>query len=422
MKTYFFTLVLILGSIYSAFPCSSAIISGKATPDGRPLLWKHRDAREEENDLRFFNGEKYDFIGLCNTVDTTGTQVWMGANSSGFSIMNTNAYNLERGRYRGPMDQDGYLMKAALSQCGSVSDFEDYLRETKGKRGVLANFGVIDAKGGAAFFEVDPYAYKKFDANDPVVAPEGYLIRTNYAVSGKGARGSGYIRYKTLEQIFNKALQNESLSADFLLLEATRSLRHSLFDRDLYHCELPEDSGKTHYIMFRDYIVRGSSVSTMVVQGVKKGESPSLTTLWTIPGFQLSCVTVPVWVEAGKELPEVIQSSLAIPSLLSAYSLFLKKKCFPLPYREGGNYMDLAQVLNRKGDGIAQKIISQDREMISDARQLIEKWRKKGFRKEEALLFYKQIDERIKDIYKTEFGLTESGIERKKVQPRRSYW
>ena len=32
--------------LFTAVPssaCSSVVISGKVTPDGRPLLWKHRD-------------------------------------------------------------------------------------------------------------------------------------------------------------------------------------------------------------------------------------------------------------------------------------------------------------------------------------------------------------------------------------------
>ncbi len=35
-------------------PCTSAIISGKASPNGRPLLWKHRDSNAFENKLMFF--------------------------------------------------------------------------------------------------------------------------------------------------------------------------------------------------------------------------------------------------------------------------------------------------------------------------------------------------------------------------------
>ena len=40
---------------------------------------------------------------------------------------------------------------------------------------IEANFGVIDAKGGAAMFEVDYYEYVMYDANNPKDAPCGTL-------------------------------------------------------------------------------------------------------------------------------------------------------------------------------------------------------------------------------------------------------
>jgi hypothetical protein len=33
---------LLMGQL-AIFPCTVAVVSGKATPDGRPLLWKNRD-------------------------------------------------------------------------------------------------------------------------------------------------------------------------------------------------------------------------------------------------------------------------------------------------------------------------------------------------------------------------------------------
>ncbi|MBR5141758.1 MAG: hypothetical protein IKW55_04675, partial [Bacteroidales bacterium] len=44
--------------------CTSVIISGSASPDGRPLMWKHRDTGHLDNRLEHFKGEKYSFIGL----------------------------------------------------------------------------------------------------------------------------------------------------------------------------------------------------------------------------------------------------------------------------------------------------------------------------------------------------------------------
>ena len=297
--------LLILFSFESVSPaCSTAVISGRATLDGRPLLWKHRDTKDFENHVTYFEGEKYNFIGVVETKDANQEQVWMGSNSVGFSIMNNVAYNLDEGEtYKGPMHQEGLFMKRALSQCATLSDFEVMLDQTQGQRGVKTSFGVIDAQGGAAFYEASPDTYEKFDATDPKQAPAGYLIRTNFAFSGENAKGSGYIRYQTLEDLFFWAGLHDEFTPEFLLLEASRCLENSLLKTDLTKTDLPENAKQTRYIPFQDYIVRPTSVSTLVIQGVKPDENPELTTLYvTIPGFQLTSLTIPLWVKAGRSL------------------------------------------------------------------------------------------------------------------------
>ena len=43
MKNILLLFCLLAGAVLPAWACTSAVVSGKATPDGRPLLWKHRD-------------------------------------------------------------------------------------------------------------------------------------------------------------------------------------------------------------------------------------------------------------------------------------------------------------------------------------------------------------------------------------------
>ncbi|MBN1901349.1 hypothetical protein JW926_08510 [Candidatus Sumerlaeota bacterium] len=405
----FLALIAILSLSPFALPCSSAIISGKASPDGRPILWKHRDSREDENELRWFHGDHFDFIGLVETRDTTGTQVWMGANNAGLAIINTNSYNLEKGRYRRPMDQDGFLMKEVLGSCGALEDFEQYLRETTGKRGVTANFGLIDARGGAAYYEVDPFHYVKYDANDSHAAPSGYLIRANFGFSGKKGEGAGYIRYQTLDKLFYWTNLDHRLNVEFLLMETTRCLKHDLLQIDLAHGNLPENSNEQKLVLFRDYVVRFDSVSSMVIQGVKKDEDPRLTTIWTIPGFPLTTLTVPTWVAAGENLPQTVRGENKNPSFLAKASLSLKQKCFPLRFREGKDYLNLSCILNRENTGILQIILEMDRENIRDTLEMISEWRTKGFNKTEAQQYYIHLDQMIKDFYSNYFEYSESG-------------
>jgi hypothetical protein len=41
----------------SAYPCTTAVVSGRVTSDGRPLLWKNRDFWQTNNEVVYFRGE-----------------------------------------------------------------------------------------------------------------------------------------------------------------------------------------------------------------------------------------------------------------------------------------------------------------------------------------------------------------------------
>ena len=64
MKRTLLALIAAIVSLGSAGPlsaCTSAVISGKVTPDGRPLLWKNRDTDFPQNSVRYFSGGRYPF-------------------------------------------------------------------------------------------------------------------------------------------------------------------------------------------------------------------------------------------------------------------------------------------------------------------------------------------------------------------------
>ena len=151
-------LVILLALAYSisAFCCTSVIISGKVRTDGKPVMMKHRDTSHETNDIQWFQGEKYAFIALVNTDEPFDKEVWAGTNSAGFSIMNTATYDLKEDDVPAElMDREGYLMYRALEICATVADFEHFIDTLSKPMGVEANFGVIDAQGGAVYYEMD---------------------------------------------------------------------------------------------------------------------------------------------------------------------------------------------------------------------------------------------------------------------------
>ena len=74
------------------------------------------------------------------------------------------------------------LAALALGKCASVDDFAALLDSLPRPMGVRTNFGVIDAAGNGAYFETDDNGYTRFDLAD---TPDGVMIRTNYAYSGR---------------------------------------------------------------------------------------------------------------------------------------------------------------------------------------------------------------------------------------------
>jgi hypothetical protein len=384
--------------------CTTAIVSGKATVDGRPLLLKHRDADELQNKLMFFKDGKYEYIGLVNSPDSLGKEVWAGCNSAGFAIMNSASYNLNVGDASPLKDREGVVMKQALQSCATVEDFEKFLRRLPKPLGVEANFGVIDAQGGAAYYETGNNGFTKFDANDPAVAPFGYLIRTNYSFTGQRKEDLGLIRYRTAEELFYMASATRALSADFIIEEVSRCLKHSLTKTDLTE-RVPSGSGGPSFVGFRDYIPRFSSSASVVVQGAARGESPELTTMWTILGFPLCAVAVPVWVKGGAELPEVLMADGSGTAPLCRMAMTLKKRCFPIDRGSGESYLELSALLNREGDGILQRIRPFEASLLKEVGQRIANWREKGVVPEDLRKTYRWLDEAVRTFYKDSFGL-----------------
>jgi len=261
MRQCFTLCLLLLTFTTPGLTCTSAVISGKATDDGRPLLWKHRDTGDVENKLVFIEGSKYDFVGVANRVDTLSQQIWMGSNEVGFAIMNTASYNLNQGQVCDvPDDQEGLFMRAVLEVCSDLDEFEAFMDNSVGTWGLAANFGVIDAKGGAAYYEKGYYDYTKYDVGDSEIAPEGYLIRTNFSMSGTEDKGYGFIRHGVTSELFE---EQEAISVDFMLQSATRNLKHGLLEKDLRSGPLPADKADEKYVLFQDYVVRPSAHNPM---------------------------------------------------------------------------------------------------------------------------------------------------------------
>ena len=187
-----FVLAAALSQGAAADECSTAVISGAASADGRPILWKNRDTDNLLNRVVFVAEAPYSYLGVVDAADASGRRVYVGLNAAGFAIMNTVAYNLPE-KSDEAADLEGTIMADALRLCRTVDDFENYLKKNAGPGlGSQANFGVIDAAGGAAVFEVHNNGCRRLDASN---APEKLRSRDEFLAqrerSTRGADTSG---------------------------------------------------------------------------------------------------------------------------------------------------------------------------------------------------------------------------------------
>jgi hypothetical protein len=393
MKKIFVSAFLLIAIFTNnIFACTTAIVSGKYTEDGRPILWKHRDSDFNQNKLMYFTDGKYDYIGLVNSEDFEGKQVWAGTNSAGFSIMNAALFDVNldyEGDYK---DREGYVMKMALQECANLDDFEKFLSNLPKPMGVAASFGVIDANGGAAYYETDNNTFTKFDANDSRVAPNGYLIRTNYAFTGEKDKGYGYIRFETAQDLFANAFATNDLNYQTIITDFSRSFYHSLLKTD-YREIAKTKSEKQFFINAGDLIIRNSSVSAVVIHGVKKGEDADFTTMWTVLGYPYTTVAVPTWVKGGKNLPNLVLADKSGRAPICKMSLNLKEQCYPISRGSGYKYLNITALVNKENSGILQKIEPIERMIFGETENKLSDWRTNPLDEKKIQEHYKWLNE-----------------------------
>lgn len=284
--------VLSLVPVGEADACTTAIVSADASRTGRPLLWKQRDTDNPYNVMRYISGGRYAYTAVFSASDKTFKRAFGGANEVGLAVINNASYNLAEKDY----DEwdNSKVINTALATCRTLADFERLLAEWPAPRAVEANFGVIDAYGGAAYFEVGDTKVTRYD-----VAPGGWLVRTNFSVSGRDGEGSGMARYETAEFLMS---QHTGKYAPVDLIDG--------LGRSFYNYELGADmlaAAPAGVAVDLDFIPRFSSVSSICIEGVVAGDDPAASVIWTAIGYTPACYAVPVWVAAKDEFPSFLK-------------------------------------------------------------------------------------------------------------------
>ena len=176
------------------------------------------------------------------------------------------------------MDREGILMYKALGICRTVEDFVTFLDTLSRPMGVEANFGVIDACGGASYFEVDNSDWVRFDVADE---PGGYMVVTNFTRTGRPEDRKGVDRYEKACSIMSSA---DIPTADHRVL----------FNRI-------SRSGSP--------ITRSITSSSIVFEGVAPDEDPLRTVMWTILGSPCNCIYLPLMVSDRDRIPSFMKDN-----------------------------------------------------------------------------------------------------------------
>ena len=302
---------------------------------------KNRDTGEMNNRIEYFKGPVYSFIGLVNSPYNGKGEVWSGTNSAGFGIMNTASYNIkeEDGVSYSEMDKEGEVMYKALGVCRNLADFEYFLDTLSKPYLVESNFGVIDAEGGAAYYEVNNYKWIKFDVNEE---KEGYRVVTNFSESGRPEDYQGWERYLTASDFMKNLPKNREGKYDInhstLFNGLSRSYSHKLLGI--------ENLKNVKYAVDQDFIPQKSTSASIVIEGVQPGEDPKYTVMWTILGYPACSVAIPIMTWDCDIIPYYMKKSAdSNNSLLCDKALQIKNNyVFDLKISNGNRYLNAENV------------------------------------------------------------------------------
>lgn len=356
--------------------CTAGVASGRATADGRPLLWKTRDAGATENEVVWNTSGKYAFVSVISAGDEESS--WMGVNEKGFAIINTQSSDLTAGDSG---MHNGSFMLYALQEAATVAEFEGLLRDTNASgRRTNTNFGVIDATGAAAFFETAGHEYWRYDAAD---TEKGYILRTNFAING--AREGNQRPYS-----MDRYLQTEQLMLDFFgsegidFKEISRIQVRSFGDPGGHLVELPittsVDGHAPGYYPHNSSINRNTSVSFAVIQGVLPEEDTRLSTMWTILGQPSTGILIPYW-PVGETPPEADGPRTAP---LNDVANRIKAKLYEEPGFSGDVpggrplYINTLDLVDEDGSGIWTILLPAEDSIVAESEGRLDGWRRSG--------------------------------------------
>jgi hypothetical protein len=197
-----------------------------------------------------------------------------------------------------------------------------------------------------------------------------------------------------------KAQKDDNIDATYLITHIPRYVTHGLTHINLLDY-MPETEKDTTMMPFRDYIPRHSTASCLLVQGVRTNEPAAFTTSWLYVGYPLTTVCMPVILNPENRLPQTFISREDGTAWMAEKGLELKKRLFPYTVSNGKDYINVAQLYNKCGTGIQQKLQPVEAKIIRKALDTINDMRKRGKITPTLYDFYDWADNYIRQHFST---------------------
>ncbi len=331
-----------------------AIVGGNATQDGRPLLMKLRDNSEGPNQEFVYNNAG-PFAYISVTYRDSADQAFGGVNNVGFAIINSNAWNFND-PIPGP-DDDGFIIRQALRTCQTVDDFQGIMDSTNlTGRTRPANYGVVDATGAGAFFEAAATVYYRYDLNDSSAAPDGYMVRANFAYSGSTYH-LGQNRHDRVMVLLDSAYAGNFITHDYISQVICRDLNND--NHNPYPLPFQGQDGTLPYgfLHTHECINREISKSALVVQTALPTENPLLSTVWALVGEPISTTALPLWILA-QSVPVEFDGPPGIGSSLNNKALLFREYLYD--FSVDNDALDTWRLVDERGWGLLPLLTSLD--------------------------------------------------------------
>jgi hypothetical protein len=127
--------------------------------------------------------------------------------------------------------------------------------------------------------------------------------------------------------------------------------------------------------------------------------------MWTILGFPLSSVVIPVWLLDDGTMPNILQADETGNAPLCNLALKLKDQVFPDQNDASENYLNVAALMNKENTGVRQKLIPIEEQVLTKSKGHLNKWRKDGINVHELKDFYFWIDSIVFNEMKSKFSI-----------------